>query len=55
MRLNSVKNIKKITMSMKVVSAAKYNKAEKELQRARVYGTGAQGEETKLLSYEFNY
>ena len=41
MRLKSVKNIQKITKSMKMVSAAKYAKAERELQPARVYGQGA--------------
>ena len=41
-RLKSVKNIKKITESMKMVSAAKYSKAEQELKRARPYGEGAQ-------------
>ena len=29
---------------MKIVSAAKYNRAEKELRSARPYGQGAQGE-----------
>lgn len=43
MRLKSVKNIQKITKSMKMVSAAKYAKAERELQPARVYGQGAAG------------
>lgn len=37
-RLKSVKNIQKITKSMKMVSAAKYAKAEKELKLARPYG-----------------
>ncbi|KAM3720137.1 ATP synthase subunit gamma [Dirofilaria immitis] len=40
-RLKSVRNIQKITKSMKMVSAAKYNKAERELRGARVYGVGA--------------
>lgn len=31
-RLKSVRNIQKITKSMKMVSAAKYNKAERELR-----------------------
>ncbi|KAG0721236.1 ATP synthase subunit gamma, mitochondrial [Chionoecetes opilio] len=38
MRLKSVKNIQKITQSMKMVSAAKYNRAERELRTARPYG-----------------
>jgi len=41
-RLKSVKNIQKITQSMKMVSAAKYARAERELKAARPYGTGAQ-------------
>ncbi|XP_066524547.1 ATP synthase subunit gamma, mitochondrial isoform X2 [Hoplias malabaricus] len=40
-RLKSVKNIQKITKSMKMVAAAKYARAEKALKPARVYGTGA--------------
>lgn len=34
-RLKSVKNIQKITQSMKMVSAAKYTRAERELKQAR--------------------
>merc|ERR1712113_71265 len=41
-RIKSVKNIQKITQSMKMVSAAKYARAERELKAARPYGTGAQ-------------
>ncbi|CAH1783312.1 unnamed protein product [Owenia fusiformis] len=41
MRLKSVTNIRKITKTMKMVSAAKYNKAERELKAARPYGAGA--------------
>lgn len=40
-RLKSVKNIQKITKSMKMVSAAKYTKAERELKQARPLGIGA--------------
>ncbi|XP_038667809.1 ATP synthase subunit gamma, mitochondrial isoform X1 [Scyliorhinus canicula] len=40
-RLKSIKNIQKITQSMKMVAAAKYARAERELKPARVYGTGA--------------
>lgn len=36
-RLNSVKNIQKITQSMKMVSAAKYARAERDLQKARSF------------------
>jgi F-type H+-transporting ATPase subunit gamma len=40
-RLKSVKSIQKITKSMKMVSAAKFTKAEKELRAARSYGLSA--------------
>lgn len=40
-RLKSVKNIQKITKSMKMVSAAKYARAERDLKGARPYGEGA--------------
>jgi F-type H+-transporting ATPase subunit gamma len=42
LRLKSVKNIQKITQSMKMVSAAKYARAERELKGARPFGEGAQ-------------
>lgn len=42
LRLKSVKNIQKITQSMKMVSAAKYSRAERDLRAARPYGLGAQ-------------
>jgi F-type H+-transporting ATPase subunit gamma len=38
-RLKSVKNIQKITKSMKMVSAAKYAQAEKSLRLVRPYGS----------------
>ncbi|CAI8044281.1 ATP synthase subunit gamma, mitochondrial [Geodia barretti] len=41
-RLKSVKNIEKITKSMKMVSAAKYAQAERQLKPARTYGVAAQ-------------
>lgn len=41
-RLKSVKNIQKITQSMKMVSAAKYARAERELKSTRKFGEGAQ-------------
>lgn len=40
-RLKSVKNIKKITSSMKMVSAAKFSRSERALKPARAYGIGA--------------
>ncbi|XP_041350129.1 ATP synthase subunit gamma, mitochondrial-like [Gigantopelta aegis] len=42
MRLKSVTNIQKITKSMKMVSAAKFSRAERELKVARPFGIGAQ-------------
>merc|ERR1712045_791552 len=42
LRLKSVKNIQKITQSMKMVSAAKYARAERDLKAAIPYGNGAQ-------------
>jgi len=47
LRLKSVKNIQKITQSMKMVSAAKYARAERELKLARPFGEGAQAFYTK--------
>lgn len=41
LRLKSIKNIQKITKSMKMVSAAKYARAERDLKPARPYGAGA--------------
>uniref|UniRef100_A0A0K0DRS2 F-ATPase gamma subunit n=1 Tax=Angiostrongylus cantonensis TaxID=6313 RepID=A0A0K0DRS2_ANGCA len=46
LRLKSVRNIQKITKSMKMVAAAKYAKAERDLKNdvskgARAYGVGA--------------
>jgi len=43
MRLKAVTNIQKITKSMKMISAAKYSKAEREWKPARSYGVGAKG------------
>ncbi|XP_011502600.1 PREDICTED: ATP synthase subunit gamma, mitochondrial [Ceratosolen solmsi marchali] len=40
-RLKSVKNIQKITQSMKMVSAAKYNRAERDLKQAKPLGQGS--------------
>nr|ALS04135.1 mitochondrial ATP synthase subunit gamma precursor [Acartia pacifica] len=42
LRLKSVKNIQKITQSMKMVSAAKYARAERDLKNARPIGAAAQ-------------
>lgn len=51
-RLKSVTNIEKITKSMKMVSAAKYQIADKELKPARIYGVGAQGKLLYLFEVE---
>ncbi|XP_047524621.1 ATP synthase subunit gamma, mitochondrial-like [Pieris napi] len=40
LRLKSIKNIQKITKTMKMVSASKFTKAERELQAARPFGYG---------------
>uniref|UniRef100_A0A8C5LI54 F-ATPase gamma subunit n=1 Tax=Jaculus jaculus TaxID=51337 RepID=A0A8C5LI54_JACJA len=40
-RIQSIRTIQKIAKSMKMVAAAKYTRAERELKPARVYGTGA--------------
>merc|ERR1712051_494899 len=42
LRLKSIKNIQKITASMKMVSAAKFSRAERDLKAAKPYGEGAQ-------------
>ena len=42
-RLKSVKNIQKITQSMKMVSSAKFKRAEEALKRAKPMGAAAQG------------
>lgn len=41
LRLKSVRNIQKITQSMKMVSAAKFTRAERELKLARPFGEGS--------------
>ncbi|OAF67420.1 hypothetical protein A3Q56_04851, partial [Intoshia linei] len=41
MRLKAIRNIEKITKSMKMVSAAKYTQAERKLKHVRPYGIGA--------------
>jgi F-type H+-transporting ATPase subunit gamma len=53
-RLKSVKNIQKITKSMKMIAAVKYARSERELKPARPYGEGAQVfyERTELAKAE---
>merc|ERR1712112_235456 len=41
MRLKSVRNTQKIVSAMKMVSSAKFARAEKELKKARPMGEGA--------------
>ncbi len=43
-RLKSVKSIQKITKSMKMVSAAKFSRAEKALQETKPLGAASIGE-----------
>ncbi|CAH2103477.1 unnamed protein product [Euphydryas editha] len=52
LRLKSVKNIQKITKTMKMVSASKFTKAERELVSARPFGYGPQKfyESSRLVS-----
>ncbi|KAG0262259.1 atp3 gamma subunit of the F1 sector of mitochondrial F1F0 ATP synthase [Mortierella polycephala] len=38
-RLNSIKNIRKITKSMKMISSTKVSKAQRAMEQARVYGS----------------
>jgi len=40
-KLKSIKNIQKITKTMQMVSAAKFSRADRELQPARIYGGAA--------------
>lgn len=51
-RLKSIKNIQKITKSMKMVAAAKYARAERELKPARVYGVGSLGKRGVQSDYK---
>lgn len=55
MRLKSVKNIQKITKSMKMVAAAKYSRADREVKAARAYGLGASGGRVQKLPWLPNY
>merc|ERR1712170_106937 len=48
MRLKAVSNIQKIAKSMKMVAAAKYAKAERELRAARPFQEGAISVDEKL-------
>ncbi|ETE57866.1 ATP synthase subunit gamma, mitochondrial, partial [Ophiophagus hannah] len=53
-RLKSIKNIQKITKSMKMVAAAKYSRAERELKPARVYGNSpSPGDWPKVIQDAF--
>jgi len=42
-RLKAIRNIQKITKTMKMISAAKFAQAQKAIGPARTYGTGALG------------
>ncbi|XP_045783819.1 ATP synthase subunit gamma, mitochondrial-like [Maniola jurtina] len=54
LRLKSVKNIQKITKTMKMVSASKFTKAERELASARPFGYGPRKfyESSRLVKVE---
>jgi F-type H+-transporting ATPase subunit gamma len=41
-RLKSIRNIEKITKTMKMISSAKFAKSSKKIGPARAFGTGAQ-------------
>ena len=43
-RLKSVKNIEKITKSMKVVASTKLTRAERAMKQAKKYGAANEGE-----------
>jgi F-type H+-transporting ATPase subunit gamma len=43
MRLKSVKNIEKITKSMKMIATTKLTKAQRTMDTARVYGQASEG------------
>lgn len=43
MRLKSVKNIGKITKSMKMIASTKLTRAQKAMEVARVYGQASNG------------
>ena len=48
-RLKAIKNIQKITKTMKMISAAKFAQASKAILPARSYGEGALGKSLKLV------
>ncbi|GJJ71509.1 F-type H+-transporting ATPase subunit gamma [Entomortierella parvispora] len=41
LRLNSIKNIGKITKSMKMIASTKVNKAQRAMEQARIYGSAS--------------
>lgn len=43
-RLRSVRNIEKITKSMKMIASTKLTKAQRAMQSARAYGIANEGE-----------
>ena len=57
MRLKSVTNIQKITMSMKMVSAAKYARAERDLKAARPLGEAASVfyDQAEVIIYQLEF
>ena len=49
-RINSVKSTRKITSAMKMVSAAKFSRAEKALQETRPVGAASLGQSGPVTS-----
>ncbi|KAF9585991.1 atp3 gamma subunit of the F1 sector of mitochondrial F1F0 ATP synthase [Lunasporangiospora selenospora] len=54
LRLNSIKNIGKITKSMKMIASTKVNKAQRSMESARIYGSSSSGiyQNTKTVPLE---
>jgi len=52
-RLKSIRNIEKITKTMKMISSAKFAKASKTIGPARAFGEGAQAIGADVSKYNF--
>lgn len=51
MRLKSIKNIGKITKSMKMIASTKLNRAQKAMEIGRTFGLNTSGNSIHLLIY----
>jgi F-type H+-transporting ATPase subunit gamma len=51
MRLKSIKNIGKITKSMKMIASTKLNRAQKAMEVGRVFGDNSAGTEKSLFNF----